>query len=199
MSQSWVPTSQASTGWLTSEESKTREVLFIYFSTEWSVRLILYTFLWLFQDCYLPWVWRTRTHIYTLIITHILIVGWHVFYVALPGLLNISMHFITVYVWTCTSQLAHKRHLPMQVCPSPPNWYPSSHSQRKVPGWLLQIAWEPQLWGSSLHSSMSDQEKSQLSYANNCRIKSKFEFGALKSNQCPSLSDDQGDQRRELN
>lgn len=76
----------------------------------------------------------------------------------------------------------------MQVCPSLANWYPSSHSQRKVPGWLLQIAWEPQIWGFSLHSSMSDKEKSQLSHANHFHSRSKFEFGALKSGFARSVS-----------
>ena len=88
---------------------------------------------------------------------------------------------------------AHKHHLPTQVCPSLPNWYPSSHSQRKVPGWLLQMAWKPQIWVCSLHSSMSDKEKRDnhhvLTTSTFCPCLS-WELWRLDlSHQCPSLSD----------
>lgn len=61
------------------------------------------------------------------------------------------------------------RLVPVQVLASLPNWYPSSHSQRKVPGWLLQTAWEPQIRGSSLHSSTSDKKnEGSLKLCNIC-------------------------------
>lgn len=114
-----------------------------------------------------------------------------------------SCSYCMFFVWNYTSQLRGevyelcnctlRHHLPVQVWPSLPNWYPSSHSQRKVPGWLLQMAWKPQIWGVSAHSSMSDEEERQLSYANNSFIRSELKSEALKSahlsNQRPSLSD----------
>jgi hypothetical protein len=48
-----------------------------------------------------------------------------------------------------------QHYIPTQVLPLLANWKPSTHSQRNVPGWLLHMAWEPQISGVSLHSSMS--------------------------------------------
>ncbi len=47
--------------------------------------------------------------------------------------------------------------LPTHVCPSPANWNPSRHSQRKDPGWLLQMLYGPQIRGLSEHSSTSEK------------------------------------------
>ena len=43
----------------------------------------------------------------------------------------------------------------MQVFPSLANMNPVKHSQRKVPGWLLQTELDPQIQDVSLHSSTS--------------------------------------------
>lgn len=80
---------------------------------------------------------------------------------------SLSVSFLTV---THRQNGTYSRHLPMHVWPSLPNWYPSSHSQRKVPGRLLQMAWEPQIWGSSLHSSMSANKiHNMLMWVGYCR------------------------------
>lgn len=48
---------------------------------------------------------------------------------------------------------------PTQVLPSPASTKPAAHWQRKVPGWLLQTAFDPQTRPASRHSSISADDR----------------------------------------
>lgn len=67
-------------------------------------------------------------------------------------------------------RVSKHRLLPTQVRPSPANVKPSTHSQRKDPGWLLQTLNGPQIWGLSEHSSTSDTHRKELKIGFNSEV-----------------------------